>query len=238
MARVLDPKRLSPAPVVAAGTALLTVMLVLGGSLLLDGADSAFLALDRAWFSFVGTLKSPWWDSMNAFLNVAGYRGTYAVHVVLLAVLLIGRRPYAAVFSAAAAAAVALLTQLAKAGVLRSRPENSVVLTDTSSYPSGHVSATTAFLVITALLIGRSWMWLVALLGTLTMMVSRTYLSAHWLMDTLGGACLAAGAVLLIWLAFQNACIRESGDAQRVPTWRSGASRRRRAAGRPGSEPG
>lgn len=237
MARVLDPKRLSPGPVVAASTALFTVMVVLGGSLLLDVANPVFLGLDRAWFNFMLTLQSPSWDSINAFLNVAGYRGIYAAHALVVILLLLRRRPEAATFSVAAAAAVAILTQLIKAGILRSRPENSVVLTDTGSYPSGHVSATTAFLVIVALLVGRAWAWLMAVLGTLTMMMSRTYLSAHWLMDTLGGACLAAGTVLLIWLAFQSACIHENREAGWLLTWRARASRRRRAAGQRGSEP-
>ena len=237
MARVLDPKRLAPGPVITVSTSLLTVMVILGGLLLVDAAEPVFLRLDLAWFSMVETFRSPWWDAVNAGLNVAGYRGIYVVHTVLVIVLLLRRRPQAAVFSAAAAAAVALLTQVIKAGILRNRPENSAVLTDTSSYPSGHVSATTGFLVISALLIGRAWMWLVVVLGALAMMVSRTYLSAHWLMDTLGGGCLAAGVVLLVWLAFQDACIRENDDAGRTLTWRARASRRRRAAGQPGSEP-
>jgi undecaprenyl-diphosphatase len=238
MTRVLDPRRYSPGAVIAASTALLTLTVVLGGLLPGNSANPPFLALDNAWHEFIGALRSPVWDGVNEFLNIAGYRGIYALHACLVIILLARRRPQAAVFSVVAAAAVALLTQLIKVGTGRSRPANTLVLTDTGSFPSGHVSATGAFLLVVALLVGRLWMWLLAVLGTLTMMVSRTYLGAHWLMDTLGGAFLAAAVVPLIWLMFQNACVRENGDARRLLTWRARASRRQRAARQAGSERG
>ena len=114
-------------------------------------------------------------------------------------------------------------------------PDNTVVLTDTGSFPSGHVASTAAFLVVAALLVGRVWAGVLAGFGVLTMMVSRTYLSAHWLADTVGSVCLAVPVTLLLWLVFQDICIQENGDARRLLSWRARASRRRRAGAHPGS---
>ncbi|WP_354350806.1 phosphatase PAP2 family protein [Pseudarthrobacter sp. PvP090] len=237
MTRVLDPQRLSPGLVLAASTAMLVLGVVLGGMLLADVRLPPFQVLDEAWARWITSLRSPFWDGVNAFLNVAGYRGVLALHGVLVAALLLRRRTQMAIFAAAAGIAVLIFTQILKAGILRDRPENTVVLTDTGSFPSGHVASSAAFLVVVALLVGRAWAWVLAGFGVLAMMVSRTYLSAHWLVDTLGGVCLAVPLALLLWLLSQNACIQENRDVGRLLSWRARASRRRRAEAHPGSGP-
>ena len=236
MTRVLDPQRLSPGPVLAASTALLTLGVALGGLLLADAGQPPFRGLDEDWARWITSLRSPFWDSLNGFLNLAGYRGVLVLHGLLVAALLLRRRAQAAIFAATAGLGVLILTQILKAGIFRDRPDNTVVLTDTGSFPSGHVASTAAFLVVVALLVGRAWTGVLAGLGVLAMMVSRTYLSAHWLMDTVGGVCLAVPVVLLLWLAFQDICIQENGDARRLLSWSARASRRRRAGAHPGSE--
>lgn len=236
MTRVLDPQRLSTGRVLAASTALLTLGAVLGGLLVADVRVPPFQDLDEGWGRWITSLRAPFWDGINGFLNVAGYRGALVVHGLLVVALLLRRRPQTAIFAAAAGVAVLAFTQILKAGILRDRPENTIVLTDTGSFPSGHVASTAAFLAVVALLVGRAWVWVLAGLGVLAMMVSRTYLSAHWLVDTVGSVCLAVPVVLLLWLFFQNICIQENKDARRLLTWRARASRRRRAAAHPESE--
>ena len=233
MTRVLDPQRLSTGRVLAASTALLTLGVVLGGLLVADVGLPPFQGLDEGWARWITSLRSPFWDGINVFLNVAGYRGVLVLHGLLVVALQLRRRPQTALFAAAAGIAVLAFTQILKAGILRDRPDNTVVLTDTGSFPSGHVASTTAFLVVVALLVGRVWVWILAGFGVLAMMVSRTYLSAHWLADTVGGVCLAVPVVLLLWLLFQDICIQENRDARRLLTWRARASRRRRAAAHP-----
>lgn len=236
MTRVLDPQRLSTGRVLAASTALLTLGAVLGGLLVADVRVPPFQDLDEGWGRWITSLRAPFWDGINGFLNVAGYRGALVVHGLLVVALLLRRRPQTAIFAAAAGVAVLAFTQILKAGILRDRPENTIVLTDTGSFPSGHVASTAAFLAVVALLVGRTWVWVLAGFGVLAMMVSRTYLSAHWLVDTVGSVCLAVPVVLLLWLFFQNICIQENADARRLLTWRARASRRRRAAAHPESE--
>jgi membrane-associated phospholipid phosphatase len=236
MTRVLDPQRLPTGRILAVSTLLLTLGVILGGLLLADVAQPPFLRLDEGWAGWIVALRSPFWDGINAFLNLAGYRGVLVLDGLLALALLLRRRPQTAIFTAVAGVAVVVLTQVFKAGILRTRPDNTIVLTDTGSFPSGHVASTTAFLLVLAVLVGRAWVWVVAAAGILAMMVSRTYVSAHWLTDTVGGVCLAAPVVLLMWLGYQNICIQENGDARRLLTWRARASRRRQAAGHPESE--
>lgn len=237
MTRVLDPRRLPTGPVLAASTAMLAVAAVLGGLLAADVARPPFQGLDRGWAGVITGLHSPFWDGTNAFLNIAGYRGALVLHGLLVVALLARRRPHAAVFTAAAGVAVLIATQVLKAGLQRERPQNTVVLTDTGSFPSGHVATTTAFVLVLAVLMAKTWVWLLASAGTVAMMVSRTYLSAHWLTDTVGAVCLAAPVVLLLWLGYQDVCLRENADARRLLSWRARAARRRRAAAQPESAP-
>lgn len=183
--------------------------------LLLTGhGEPAFNGLDTAWQAYSFTLHSPFWDGVNVVLNAVGYVGVLVLHAILAIALLVWRRPMAALFAAASGIVVLALTQITKAVVGRDRPEGARVLSDTGSYPSGHVSATTAFLVVVALLIGRWWMTVLAVIGVVAMMMSRTYLSAHWLSDVLGGACLATGIVLIFWLPFRLICIHENSRAE------------------------
>ncbi|MHC6222943.1 phosphatase PAP2 family protein [Arthrobacter sp. MMS24-S77] len=228
MVRVLLPRRLNPGRTVVIATVLLAIAVVLGGMLLAEDQNPPFQGLDDASYGFMATIHTPFWDAVNLVLNWTGYTGMLIFHILLALALLIRRRPRLAAFSAVAGLTVMLLTQLIKWVLHRPRPINATVATDTYSYPSGHVSATTAFVLIVALLIGRGWAWLLAISGMLAMMISRGYLAAHWLTDVAGGACLASAVVLLLWLASQNICIQENTYARRALTWKSRAARRKR----------
>jgi len=197
--------------------------------ILVGQGEPAFNAVDTRWQAFSFTLHTPFWDSVNSILNVAGYVGMLVCHGILAVGLFVWNRPMSAAFVTTSGIVALALTQLAKVVVGRERPTGAKVLTDTGSYPSGHVSATTAFLMVLAFLAGRWWMTSMAALGVVAMMISRTYLSAHWLSDVVGGACLAAGVVVLVWWRFQDICIQENATARRGPIWSTGASPRRRA---------
>ncbi|MCA4133257.1 phosphatase PAP2 family protein [Arthrobacter sp. M4] len=237
MARLFDPRPLPVGATVAVGSTLLLALAVPGFLLAADPLNVPFIGLDSDWHQWVEDLRTPFWDGVNAVLNWLGYTGAFAAHVLLSVFLMLRRRPFAAAFVATAGFAALGLTQLAKWLVGRPRPADAVVLTDTGSYPSGHVSATTAFVVVLALMVARAWLWILSTIGVLAMMFSRTYLAAHWLTDTFAGAAIAAVVVLLIWLAFQKVCVRENTDARRMLTWLSRAGRRRRAAAQGESAP-
>jgi membrane-associated phospholipid phosphatase len=110
-----------------------------------------------------------------------------------------------------------LCTGPVKALVDRPRPPGGLIETSGASYPSGHAiaSAITAIGVVMALTSGRRrlhWMIGAAAIAT-AVALSRTYLSAHWLTDVLGGALIGAGLALSIPEAFEVARDRIRGPS-------------------------
>jgi undecaprenyl-diphosphatase len=88
-----------------------------------------------------------------------------------------------------------------KAAVDRPRPPASLIETSAASFPSGHAIATAVTAVGFVLVLARPgpsrWRWEVyAVVFTSIMALSRVYLRAHWLTDTVAGALLGAGLAL------------------------------------------
>jgi undecaprenyl-diphosphatase len=104
-----------------------------------------------------------------------------------------------------------ILSELAigpvKALLDRPRPPGSLITISGASYPSGHAiaSAVTAIGVVMALTSGRRRLhWMVtAVCIAAAVALSRTYLSAHWLSDVIGGSLLGAGLALAVPEAFE-----------------------------------
>lgn len=95
-----------------------------------------------------------------------------------------------------------LCTGPVKALVDRPRPPGALIETSAAAYPSGHAiaSAITAIGVVMALTSGRRRLhWMIgAVVLAAAVALSRTYLSAHWLTDVLGGSLIGAGLALAI----------------------------------------
>jgi len=94
-----------------------------------------------------------------------------------------------------------------KALLDRPRPPGSLIGISGASYPSRHAiaSAVTAIGIVMALTTGRRCLrWMIA--ATLiagAVALSRTYLSAYWLTDVLGGSLIGAGLAPTIPEAFE-----------------------------------
>ena len=88
-----------------------------------------------------------------------------------------------------------------KAAVDRPRPPGALIETTAASFPSGHAIAGTVTAVGLVLVLAppgpSRWRWEVraAVFGAV-MALSRVYLRAHWLSDTVAGALLGAGLAL------------------------------------------
>jgi membrane-associated phospholipid phosphatase len=53
--------------------------------------------------------------------------------------------------------------------------------------------------VALAILMQRTWVWAAGVVYVVAMMLSRTYLGAHWLSDTVGGLLVGAAVAVLLW---------------------------------------
>ena len=88
-----------------------------------------------------------------------------------------------------------------KAAYDRPRPPGALIETSAAAFPSGHAIATAVTAVGLVLVLAHPgpsrWRWEVnAVVLTGVMALSRVYLRAHWLSDTVAGALVGAGLAL------------------------------------------
>jgi undecaprenyl-diphosphatase len=210
------------------------VLLVLAAALtaVVAGDSSAVQGIDDRFRGLMVSLHRPPLVAAAEGLSIAfGTYVTWPLRVVVTLVIAL-RRHWLAL---GAWVSTVLLSELAigpvKALVDRPRPPGAEVLTSGASYPSGHAiaSAITAIGIVMALTSGRKRLhWMVgAVLIAASVAVSRTYLSAHWLTDVVGGSLVGAGLALAVPEAFEVVRDRRSAGGERVSP-----------LDRPGGEPG
>ncbi|WP_309068493.1 phosphatase PAP2 family protein [Microbacterium sp.] len=184
------------------GAGLLAAGIALGGALLLPGADPT--VFDLWWEGILsGTADGPAL-AVSLFMDVAG-GGRYAtlwIPLSLVAVLLAARRPWGAGYIVVALLASAALVQVLKHVLGRARPEDILVIADVGSFPSGHVANAATLTIALWVILPRWWTATLAACWIALMAFARTYVSAHWLTDTVGGALIGSGAALLVAVAF------------------------------------
>lgn len=190
---------------------LVALVLAIGLGVLLFLRGNGPLAIDDGWMLDLVAIRGPVLTAISDAMNFIG-GGWFAIFVVPLggaALFLLARRRWAALVFVVAAAASAALVQLLKGVFGRARPEDILVAVDPGSFPSGHTANAATIAVVLGLLLSRRWVWAAGAVWIVAMALSRTYLGAHWLSDTVGGALLGAGVGLLVWLAFSRPELRE-----------------------------
>jgi undecaprenyl-diphosphatase len=138
-----------------------------------------------------------------------GVISTLVVPGVIVAGLLLWRRPGGAVYYVVAALASATVTRVIKVVVARPRPEDILVQPDFGSFPSGHSANAAVVATALGIIFLRTWVWVAGAVYTLLMMLSRTYLGAHWVSDTIGGVLVGAGMAVIVWAPFAERLYRE-----------------------------
>jgi membrane-associated phospholipid phosphatase len=63
--------------------------------------------------------------------------------------------------------------------------------------------------VVIGIVLRRGWVWAAGIFYTILMMLSRTYLGAHWVSDTIGGVLVGAGVAVIVWAPFALRLERE-----------------------------
>ena len=157
---------------------------------------------------------SPWLTGLMNGISMLGYTRAYVAITVFLA---FGLRMRAAVALLVLIALNGAMTDIAKAAAETPRPDWSegvqalsvwagdvrdrdsdtpTEVEDDYGFPSGHVSASTAFAVgLVLLLRGGRRGWIAAVAWIALMALSRMYLGRHFLGDVLGGAGIGLAAI-------------------------------------------
>ena len=100
----------------------------------------------------------------------------------------------------------------------RPRPEDILVTSDFGSFPSGHSANAATIAVTLGIIFARTWVWVAGSIYTLLMMLSRTYLGAHWISDTIGGLLIGAAVGVIVWAPFAYK-LRAENRANHSPLW-------------------
>lgn len=184
------------------GAGLLALATVLGALVVFVYPETP--GFDHWWNETVAGIRGDWLLQFALVMDWIGGGWVAILGVPLLAilVLVLARRWRGAVFAAVCFAASAGAVQLLKQLFGRARPEDMLVVSDYGSFPSGHTANAATIALVVWVLFPRVWTAILGVLWVLAMALSRTFLSVHWATDTLGGALVGAGVVLVLaaWL--------------------------------------
>jgi membrane-associated phospholipid phosphatase len=203
------PELLSPAtarrvarrwPWISGGTAILAVLLI--GAIITFRQGS--VEFDAEWMEEIIEHRHPAWEVPSRVMDFlgGGWFGIFVVPIGAAIALLVGRKRWSALYFVLASAVSAGTVQLLKRLFGRARPEDILLPLDSASFPSGHVANAATVAVVLGLLLTRLWVWLAGVAWVVLMLLSRTYLGAHWLSDTIGGVLLGAAVALIVWAPF------------------------------------
>lgn len=193
------------------GFGVLVVAVLIGALVMLRGAGNP-LGFDTEWMEEIVEHRNPFWEIPSLAMNYlgGGLIGVFIVPIGIIVALCLFRRFWAAIYFAVATILSAGLVQLLKGIFGRARPEEILVHADFGSFPSGHVANATTMAVVLAIILRRGWVWVLGVVYVILMLLSRTYLGAHWLSDTFGGLLLGAGVAVIVWAPLANKLYREN----------------------------
>jgi len=180
------------------GVVALVLVVALGGIIALR--QNLPFEGDAEWMQEIIEHRNPVWEVPSLVMNfLGGGWFAFALPAVIVVVLCVRRRFWGALFLGVASVASALLVQLIKGIVGRPRPEDMLVTADFGSFPSGHSANAATLVVCLGIIVRRVWLWAAGVAYVILMMLSRTYLGAHWVSDTVGGMLVGVAVALIVW---------------------------------------
>jgi undecaprenyl-diphosphatase len=172
-----------------------------------DPVDPPVQGVDDGWLDLMVDVRTPFGIEVAKVISAFG--NVYLLWPLrfLAGAILVWRRQWLQLTAFALAVFTSeLFIGPLKAWVDRPRPPDPLVVTTSQAYPSGHAiaAAVTAFALVVVFVPvrpgGRLRFIGVAATAAALMALSRTYLSAHWLTDVVGG-CLFGVSIALVWPA-------------------------------------
>lgn len=202
---------------------IVAVVLVAGlGALIAYRQENLPVAFDMPWMEEIVEHRHPAWEVPALLMDHigGGIFGVFIVPIGIIVALALLRRFWSAVYFTAATVLSAGVVQVLKNVYARPRPEDILVASDLGSFPSGHTANAATMAVVLGFILQRAWVWVAGVAYTILMMLSRNYLGAHWLSDTIGGLILGAAVALIVWapLAHRLHREREHFAARRIRT--------------------
>jgi len=185
------------------GAALLAVALILGIIIAVDPSASAVQGIDDWWMRQMIAIRTPALTRIAKGMSMLGsVVVTLPLRIVVSLVLAWHRRWLQLGAFLGAVITSELCIGPLKALVDRPRPPNPMIATTGASFPSGHAiaGAVSAFGLVVVLWPASSRR--LTAIGCAAafaglMAISRTYLAAHWLTDTIAGVCIGTGLALM-----------------------------------------
>jgi membrane-associated phospholipid phosphatase len=201
-------------------TAILFVLMAL------SGPRAAIQRIDDRWLQWMLDIRSGPLTAVAKVFNVLGLTVViWPVRAAVALFLAIKRRWWHfAAFLLAVVLSEAAIGSL-KALYNRPRPPNPLVHVSGASFPSGHSLASSATMIAIVIALfpegpRRYWWGAGAVAFAILMGISRTYLAAHWLSDSVAGVLM--GTSLALWAAIVVHLIRERRDPQGEEARRGG----------------
>lgn len=174
------------------------------------------------WMGEIVEHRSPFWTVPAMVFNYLG-GGILAIAVVpglIILGLLVWRRPWAALYFAIAEVGSVAVVQVLKPLIGRPRPVDMLVHADFGSFPSGHSTNAAVIAATMVIIFRRGWVVAAGAVYTVGMMLSRTYLGAHWISDTVGGLLVGVGVAVIVWAPVAYRLYKEQ-RLPHQPIWRA-----------------
>ena len=214
-------------PLISGVSALVLALLL--GVLIAARAGNLPLSFDERWMNEILAERSVWLEVPARFMDWlgGGLVGVLIIPVGIVVALCVARRWWGALFYALAALVSVGVVQGLKALFSRPRPDDILVVADVGSFPSGHVANAATMAVVLAIIIAHRWVWVAGAAYVVLMALSRTYLGAHWVSDTVGGALIGVGVAVIAWapLAARLRAEQQKWWARGLPASKAGQSR-------------
>jgi membrane-associated phospholipid phosphatase len=181
---------------------LLGGAVTVGTLVVLPATHPAVQAVDDAVWRWAGDVRNGPTTAIAVGLSWLGSAWVNWPLRVLALALLAWRRHWLRLAAFALAVLTSeLLIGPVKDAVDRPRPPGSLIATSAAAFPSGHAVAAAVTAVGLVLVLAppgpARWRWEVRAVAFATVMaLSRVYLRAHWLSDTVAGGLLGAGLAL------------------------------------------
>lgn len=205
------------------GSLLIALATVLGAWITLARANDP-LTLDVHTVAELAAEREP--DMLMVSFAVDTIGGVWvsgvAICIIVATVLLVRRRPVAALYVVIAQIFSASTVQVLKHLLGRDRPGQMIIESDYGSFPSGHVANAATLATAAVVLLPRLWVALIGVGWVLLMAFTRVLLGAHWLTDTVGGAAVGVGSALVVAAVFAQSAEAEARRTARpapTPQW-------------------